>query len=104
MGACGQGPFRDKIFNLRLEQKAFERTMKIFLSSTHEDLIEYRASVLGALSRCERLFKGMEVFGASEKTPLDYCLEQINHCELVICVLGVRYGTRPPQSEKSYTH
>jgi len=46
----------------------------------------------------------MEFFGASEKTPLDYCLEQINHCELVICVLGVRYGTRPPQSEKSYTH
>jgi len=78
--------------------------MKVFVSSTHDDLVEYREHVQIALLRCEKIYKGMEYFGASEHPTLEYCLEQITKSELVICLLGTRYGTKPPGSDRSYTH
>lgn len=77
--------------------------MKVFVSSTYDDLSEYREHVLQALIRCEAVYKGMEFFGASSNTTLEHCLSEINAADLVICLLGTRYGSCPPGSPTSYT-
>jgi SAM-dependent methyltransferase len=76
---------------------------RVFLSSTYEDLASYRDEVMRALSGCEVIFKGMEHFGASQGAPLEICLKQIEDSDLVICLLGTRYGSCPEGSSISYT-
>lgn len=78
--------------------------MKIFLSSTFEDLVDYRESVRDALLMFGDTYRGMEYFGASEHSTIEYCLQQIEKCDLVIAILGTRYGTRPNKQAKSFTH
>lgn len=77
--------------------------MKVFVSSTYEDLADYRQDVQSALLRCDAVFKGMEFFGASSEKTLDHCLSEVQHADLVICLIGTRYGSRPPSSDLSYT-
>ena len=78
--------------------------LKVFISSTYQDLANYRSAVMEVLQGFEFVFKGMEYFGASENTPLDVCLNNVKQSDLVICILGTRYGSCPPNSDKSYTH
>ena len=77
--------------------------MKIFLSSTYEDLIEYRNSVMDVLQGNEIVYKGMEHFGASEKTSVEVCLNNLADSDRVIVLLGTRYGSRPNNNSPSYT-
>jgi len=77
--------------------------MRVFVSSTYDDLIDYREEVLRALTRCEKIYRGMEFFGASSSTTLEHCLSQVEQSDLVICLLGTRYGSRPPGSHLSFT-
>lgn len=76
--------------------------MKVFVSSTFDDLEVHRAHVLDALTRCDIPFRGMESFGASPTPTLDYCLDQIRKCSVFLCILGTRYGSRPNDSELSF--
>ncbi|WP_411726702.1 DUF4062 domain-containing protein [Methyloglobulus sp.] len=46
----------------------------MFLSSTYEDLADYRLAVMDVLQECEFLYKGMEFFGATEHKALYTCL------------------------------
>ena len=77
--------------------------MKVFVSSTFDDLIDYREHVLRALIRCEIIYNGMEIFGSSPRKPLDFCLQQIDASDVVVCLLGNRYGSRPPGTDISFT-
>ena len=43
----------------------------VFISSTYEDMIPYRAEAERVLSRLEQIVKGMEFFGARPETPLE---------------------------------
>ena len=82
---------------------AVDPPIRVFLSSTYEDLSPYRDQVMKVLVSCEAVYKGMEYFGASQYTSLDLCLKQVEDCNLFICLLGTRYGSRPPGNTKSYT-
>jgi SAM-dependent methyltransferase len=77
--------------------------MKIFLSSTYEDLAEYRNSVMDVLHGNEIVFKGMEYFGASEYPSIDVCLKNIAESDRIIVLLGTRYGSRLNGSIYSFT-
>ena len=77
--------------------------MKVFLSSTYEDLADYRRAVMDVLQECEILYKGMEFFGATEYSALNTCLENISDSDRVIVLMGSRYGSRPSDIEPSYT-
>lgn len=77
--------------------------MKIFLSSTYEDLSDYRLAVMEVLQECEILYKGMEFFGATEHTALNTCLKNVAEADRVIVLLGSRYGSRPTDKDLSYT-
>jgi len=77
--------------------------MKIFLSSTYEDLIDYRSSVMDVLQGFEIVYKGMEHFGASEHSPIEVCLSNLADSDRVIVLVGTRYGSRPDDNSPSYT-
>lgn len=75
----------------------------IFISSTYEDLIEYREEVQRNLIRLEQIVKGMEFFGATPKSSLETCISQLRECKVCICILGMRYGSIDENSSLSFT-
>lgn len=75
---------------------------KIFLSSTYEDLVDYRAGVETLVRKFGKLVIGMEHFGARSRPSLDTCLQEIAESDVVIVLVGARYGTIS-ENGKSYT-
>ena len=82
--------------------------MKVFISSTSSDLVEYRARVLSGIDRlrvqgADVQWLGMEAFSAVDQTPLDECLGFVNQADVYVGIFGVRYGSKPPGSDISFT-
>lgn len=78
-------------------------TMKIFLSSTYVDLIEYRRAAAEALERLGQQVERMEIFGARPVEPSDACLSEIEDCDLFVGIYAHRYGHIPDGSIVSIT-
>ncbi|MBI5034465.1 MAG: SUMF1/EgtB/PvdO family nonheme iron enzyme [Chloroflexi bacterium] len=81
---------------------------KIFLGSTFTDLVDYRASVIHAIDRLRLQgfdvnWIGMEAFSASNHTPLEECLRYVNESDIYLGFFGVRYGSKIPGSDESFT-
>ena len=76
---------------------------KLFLSSTYEDLANYRDAVMDVLAHFEIIYKGMEVFGANSQSSLSTCLHNLEASDGVVVLIGTRYGSSPPGNELSYT-
>ncbi len=76
---------------------------KAFLSSTCEDLQEYRdmayETIEGPSWHCVR----QEDFGAVDNVPVTECRRRVQDCELLVCLVGPRYGSCPKGSDKSFT-
>ncbi|MEO8327391.1 MAG: DUF4062 domain-containing protein, partial [Nitrospirota bacterium] len=79
------------------------RTMKIFLSSTYVDLIEYRQAAIDVLERLGHQVRGMEKFVAQPVEPSVACLSEIEECELFVGIYAYRYGYIPDGSKVSIT-
>jgi glycosyltransferase involved in cell wall biosynthesis len=77
--------------------------MKIFVSSTYDDLIDERKSVQDALHDIDIAHTSMEYFVSDSRRPLEYLYEQIDQCEALILILGWVYGSCPPGEKVSYT-
>ncbi|HEU5106330.1 MAG TPA: DUF4062 domain-containing protein [Solirubrobacterales bacterium] len=76
--------------------------MKVFLSSTKEDLTDFREAVFEALSAKHEVTR-MEDFPSSGLPPLDFCLTLVDEAELIVLLVGYRYGTRAREVGLSYT-
>lgn len=50
-----------------------KKPISIFVSSTYNDLKDYRNEVEQKLIQLEQSVKGMEFFGSSSDTPLETC-------------------------------
>jgi hypothetical protein len=77
--------------------------MKIFLSSTYVDLIEYRQAAAEALERLDQQIGRMEIFGARPVEPSNACLSEIEDCDLFVGIYAHRYGYIPDASIVSIT-
>jgi hypothetical protein len=77
--------------------------MKVFLSSTYQDLVEYRMQAKNALERLGQQVERMEVFGARPEEPQQSCLEEIERCDVFIGIYAHRYGYIPLSSTISIT-
>ena len=77
--------------------------LKIFISSTYEDMIEYRNAVSTALNSIEQLPVGMEHFVSSPEKSLEVCLSDVRRCQIYILLVGMRYGSIDADTGKSYT-
>ena len=72
------------------------KRVRIYLSSTFEDLKAHRAAVFAALERAGLEVERMEGYAAADQRPLDLCLRGVARADVYVGVLGWRYGYRPP--------
>lgn len=80
-----------------------EKIYKVFICSPYSDLVEERESVLDAVRRLHLLHGSMEFFGARPRGPLETSLEEVRSSDIVIVIIGHKYGTFVPGREQSYT-
>jgi hypothetical protein len=77
--------------------------MKVFLSSTYVDLIEYRQKAAEALERLDLQVRRMESFGARPAEPSNAGVSEIEDCDLFVGIYAHRYGYIPAGSSVSIT-
>ncbi len=77
--------------------------MKVFISSTYKDLIDYRAAAIRAVEGTNYQASKMEVFGARPDEPLDACLKEVEESDLFIGIYALRYGYIPEGADISIT-
>lgn len=80
-----------------------KRSLTVFLCSTQGDLIPEREAVLAAVQRLQLQHDSMELFGARDGRPLETCLAEVRRSDVLVVVLGHRYGTFVPGRDISYT-
>lgn len=78
--------------------------LKIYISSTYKDLKTERREAMTAVRLLEYHEVAMEDYTASDKRPLDKCLEDIRKCHAYVGIVGWRYGFIPSGQDKSITH
>lgn len=86
----------------RAKQRTPEASLRVFLSSSWEDLREEREGLRESLSRMGVSFVGMEVFGSSPATPIDECLAAVDRASVFVLVVAHRYGAVPPELDISF--
>src|SRR5512144_1081300 len=77
--------------------------MKIFLSSTYQDLLGHREAAARAIERLGQQGVRMEVFGARPAEATDACLQEISGSDALVGIYAHRYGYVPPGHSKSIT-
>jgi len=72
--------------------------LRVYLSSTYEDLKDHRAAVFAALERAGLDVARMEAYTAADERPLDHCLRDVAQSDLYVGLFAWRYGYEPPVS------
>lgn len=78
--------------------------IKVFLSSVSRGLEVVRQQLLNDLRIARFAVVNMESFGARAERPLDVCLSELRTADVVVVVIGPRYGSLTEGDEVSYTH
>jgi hypothetical protein len=76
----------------------------IYISSTYKDLVEERKAAAKAIRLLRHTHLAMEDYVASDKRPVDQCLEDVRDCDLYVGIFAWRYGFIPNGYDKSITH
>ena len=77
--------------------------MRIYISSTSEDLADHRLAVISALQRSGHTPVYMEHHAAGDRAPKEECLKEVASCDAYVGMFAWRYGFIPPKSEISIT-
>ncbi|MBF0565450.1 MAG: DUF4062 domain-containing protein [Nitrospirae bacterium] len=78
--------------------------LKVYVSSTSDDLKSYRAEVITALRKMEGIKPVcMEDYVAQDKFPVDKCLADVSTCNIYVGIFARRYGFIPRGDDKSIT-
>ena len=77
--------------------------MKVFLSSTYNDLIEHRKAAHDALEQLGLHVIWMEAFGARPVESTKACLDEVEESDLFVGIYAHRYGYTPDDSDISIT-
>jgi hypothetical protein len=75
----------------------------VFVCSTFDDLEPEREAVLDAIRRVQQRHNAMEFFGARPGRPIDVCLEEVRKSDLLVVIVGLKYGSLPPGVGISYS-
>jgi hypothetical protein len=76
--------------------------VRIFLSSTYQDLVDEREAAAASLAAEFEVVR-MENFGSRDEVPIETCLQAVESCDVYVLILGHRYGTIHPEYQLSYT-
>jgi tetratricopeptide (TPR) repeat protein len=77
--------------------------MRIFVSSTSEDLRDFRTAVVRKLSALDHDVVSMDGYSADSRGPLNKVLEDVASADLYIGLFAYRYGWVPPECDQSVT-
>lgn len=77
--------------------------MRIYISSTTQDLTNHRRAVIEALRCGGHTPVCMEDHAAGDVVPKDKCLRDVATCDVYVGFFGWRYGFIPPQCDTSIT-
>lgn len=77
--------------------------MKVYLSSTYQDLVEHRAAVDRTLRRMGHDVIGMEQYVAEGSKPVDRCQADVRLADVYVIVVAWRYGFVPAAETRSIT-
>lgn len=80
-----------------------DKKYQVFVSSTFEDLKEEREKVIETLLNKNCIPVGMEYFPAADDEQMTIIKQLIDECDYYILILGGRYGSIEPKTQKSYT-
>ena len=72
------------------------KRLRVYLSSTYEDLATYRERVFAALARAGLDVARMEDYSSSDERPVDRCLRDVAQSDIYVGVFAWRYGYVPP--------
>jgi len=77
--------------------------LTVFLCSTYEDLSDEREKILQAIRKLQLQHDSMEFFGARSHLPINTCLQEVRQSDLLVVVVGHRYGSLVPGREVSFS-
>lgn len=77
--------------------------LRVFVSSTYEDLKEYREAVFKSIHSMFGYADDMLFWSADERNALTVSLDRVRQCDLVILLVAHRYGYIPIGQEYSIT-
>src|SRR5262245_59530102 len=69
--------------------------MKVYISSTYQDLIEHRAAVDRTLRRMGHDVIGMEQYVAEGSKPVDRCKADVRAADAYVIIVAWRFGYTP---------
>ncbi|MGI9507971.1 MAG: DUF4062 domain-containing protein [Geminicoccaceae bacterium] len=73
--------------------------LKVFVSSTSEDLSDYRAAAKEVILGHDWVPRMMEHFGAISDKTVDACLNEVAECQLFLLIIAHRRGWVPRQDQ-----
>jgi ATP/maltotriose-dependent transcriptional regulator MalT len=79
------------------------RTLRVFLSSTYADLLEYRQAASGAIIGLGHVSDDMELWSADNRRGAVYSVDRVKQSDVLILLLAHRYGTIPDGEQYSIT-
>ncbi len=77
--------------------------IRVFVSSVSLGLEPTRKQIIADLQTAGYNVDGMERFGAQPQIPIDVCLREVRKADVLVLLIGPRYGSLLPQGI-SYTH
>ncbi|HKG16044.1 MAG TPA: DUF4062 domain-containing protein [Pyrinomonadaceae bacterium] len=81
-----------------------KKKLQVFVSSTYTDLREERQAAVEAILTAGHIPAGMELFAAGDETQMNVIKRWIDESDVYLLILGGRYGSLEPKSQKSYIH
>lgn len=88
--------------SLREGEMTQKKKLQVFVSSTYEDLKEERQAAVEAILTAGHIPAGMELFAAGDESQMNAIRRWIDESDVFLLILGGRYGSLDPKSQKSY--
>lgn len=76
---------------------------RVYVSSTYQDLQEFRREVAETLQKAGYEVVAMETYTATDERPVDKCLADVRECDVYVGIIAWRYGFIPPGYDRSIT-
>lgn len=77
-----------------------QERLRVFVSSTSEDLTSYRDAVVNIILRLDLYPVFMETFNSTDRSPLQLCYDKVQQADIFVGIYAHRYGHIP--SQESY--
>ena len=77
--------------------------MKVYISSTYQDLVDHRAAVDRTLRRMGHDVIGMEQYVAEGSKPVDRCQADVRLADVYVIIVAWRHGYVPAAETRSIT-